>query len=263
MLIHISSPDTIDRRQILAQSFIRLIIGSVALQSSPPPTFAFDHQLPNFPYRSDWKGTSLPLLIVAQAATLNEWTMARWPDPILRRPADPVPNDMFSTEMLRIVCSSLKDTARREKAIGMAAQQCGINARIVFLDEIRLLPLSPPFSIVMINPRIVRRSAEVEMKIWAEHCLVLPPTFVANVLRDANVEIEYQNIDGMWMRIRLSGEAARCAQHELDHDRGILVTDHVGLEDMESDCMRLIEAVGHDERMALAFERRIDETFRG
>ena len=44
----------------------------------------------------------------------------------------------------------------------------------------------------------------------------------------------------------------------LDHDRGILVLDHIGLEEMENDVMRDIEAEGHNSRMLLAYARDVD-----
>ena len=81
------------------------------------------------------------------------------------------------------------------------------------------------------------------MLVWTEGCLVLPPEFRATLLRDAEVTIEYEslelddddgddNIMGLTKQIRLRGELARCAQHEMDHDRGILIVDHVSLEEL-------------------------------
>jgi len=57
------------------------------------------------------------------------------------------------------------------------------------------------------------------------------------------------------MRRRFFGEQSRCLQHELDHDRGILITDHVGMDELENDSMRMIEAEGHDRRQTLAYSR--------
>jgi peptide deformylase len=57
------------------------------------------------------------------------------------------------------------------------------------------------------------------LRVWQEHCLVLPPTFTATVLRDAWIVVEYQDLQGNLHSTRLPGESARVAQHELDHDR--------------------------------------------
>ena len=86
------------------------------------------------------------------------------------------------------------------------------------------------------------------MLVWTEECLVLPPEFRATLLRDAEVTIEYEslelddddgddNIMGLTKQIRLRGELARCAQHEMDHDRGILIVDHVSLEELLLPCV--------------------------
>jgi len=122
------------------------------------------------------------------------------------------------------------------------------------------------------------------MNVWTEECLVLPPTFRATVLRDDWIDIEYDFLyefrrssssvitgeevmtpttqgrggtssSSMPMKRRFFGEQSRCLQHELDHDRGILITDHVGLEELENDMMRQIETDGHTQRMALAYSR--------
>jgi peptide deformylase len=58
------------------------------------------------------------------------------------------------------------------------------------------------------------------------------------------------------IRRRFVNEQSRCLQHELDHDRGILITDHVGLEELENNVMRQIEAEGHDRRQVLAYSRQ-------
>lgn len=202
------------------------------------------------PYSATWSGTALQRLDVETAGQQSAWIMGRWPDPILRRPAEGVEESWFGTQTLKRVTELLSETAQDNKAVGLAAQQCGVNARVIVLEK--------PKQIVMVNPHIVGRSEERNMKVWQECCLVLPPTFTATVLRDAWVEIEYWNWQGQNRFVRLKGEAARAAEHELDHDRGILILDHVGLEEMETDAMRSIEWEGHSERMTLAYSRSVE-----
>ena len=146
---------------------------------------------------------------------------------------------------------------------------------------------------VLINPRIVGRSPETEMKVWTEQCLVLPPTWTATVLRDSWIDVEYYTLEGTATaagmggpgstrprpvasssqlgggiltirRRRLYGETSRCFQHEYDHDRGILLTDHVGWDEMESNVMRELEEEeecwgGHEQRQAMAYARHFDD----
>lgn len=229
-----------------------------------------------FVYSPEWTGTNLSLLSLEQSVqpehllqkrtadgdsdsssssattTSTTWQMGRWPDPILRRPASEVDAQWFGTPTLQYACQILQRTAQTEGAVGLAAQQCGVDARILYLEQ--------PRPMVLVNPHIIRRSPETQGRVWEEYCLVLPPTFVATVVRDDWVDVQYHTGGGEVRQMRLKGEASRCVQHELDHDRGILVTDHVGLDELESDVMRTLERPGHDERMLLAYSRQVDST---
>lgn len=251
---------TISRRQLLVNNLITCTCkctltctSFVTLLSSASNVNAEDVLL-NYQYSDTWTGTTLPLLDLSRASQLSNWDMARWPDPILRRPASPVDPTYFGSDTLRRATELLRNKCRNARAVGLAAQQCGIDSRIVYLDH-------PRIQMAMINPRIVGRSDERDMRVWREHCLVLPPTFVATVLRDAWIDIEYNDWEGTLHKTRLRGELARAAQHELDHDRGILVLDHVDMDEMENAQMRDIETKGHGVRMALAYSRTIEQSY--
>ena len=248
LLLLIPSMDalSISRRQL-----VNNIITCTSFVTLPSSATNAGDVLLNYQYSDTWTGTALPLLDLSRASQLSKWDMARWPDPILRRPASPVDPSYFGSDTLRRATELLRDKCRNARAVGLAAQQCGIDSRIVYLEP----------RMAMINPRIVGRSDERDMRVWREHCLVLPPTFVATVLRDAWIDIEYYDWKGTVHNARLRGELARAAQHELDHDRGILVLDHVDMDEMENAEMRDIERRGHDVRMALAYSRTIEQSF--
>ena len=195
-------------------------------------------------------------------------------------------------------------TAQYYGAVGLAAQQCGINARLIYIQEDddgrKRRRTTTATTTVFINPRLVSRSPEPNVQVWTEQCLVLPPTWTATVLRDSWIDVEYFTLmkktpvvatttptttprrptasrtmggsvvvplpspqQEQWLltkcRRRLYGEASRCFQHEYDHDRGILLTDHVGLEELESEVMRDMEQGGHEERQAMAYARHLDD----
>ena len=272
----------------------------------------------NFQY-GDWKGTSLTVVSTEDAAALlgsadGTLPMGLWPDPALRRPASAVPRSLIGAPSLRSVAYALRRTARAEGAVGLAAQQCGVDASLVWLDDDG--PVSSDYpalgvrarldrllkgerfeteinavvgegripvksrgggekdrggdgvsdaggGLFLVNPRIISRSPEMEMRIWTERCLVLPPSFEATVLRDSEVLVEYDTFGGTTERIELRGELARAVQHEMDHDRGILITDHVSLDEMEGGSdgiMALLEGEGHAKRMARAYERAVEVT---
>jgi peptide deformylase len=245
------------------------------------PSIASEKEIQaHFRYADDWIGTQLGLRSLNDSVQLSNWPMGRWPDPILRRPATPVDPLWYGSTTLETATTLLKQTARREGAVGLAAQQCGVDARIVFVEGRGIL----------VNPHIVARSPETEMRVWKERCLVLPPTFVGTVLRDSWVDVEFWTVMGKLQRMRLSGEMSRCVQHEMgtysklflfkttllrgwhadrfvcflvrvDHDRGILILDHVDLDEMENNIMRAIEADGHTSRMLVAYSRQVDSAF--
>lgn len=277
-------------------------------QSEQEDTMKIQHP---FRYSESWTGTNLPVLTLEEATlsarpiTAEEdgdgncdrgtgnpnkelcetqyinsssnnliWSMGRWPDPVLRRPAEVVDGDVwFGTDTLDKVCQILKTTADHHGAVGLAAQQCGINARIVYVNQLppeasstikqrrnKAVALNRPksTSLLMVNPRIVQRSAEAEMLCWTEQCLVLPPSFDVTLLRDKWVDLQYWTPAGNLKEIRLHGELARCVQHELDHDRGILTLDHISLDEMESPTVRLIEKAEHISRMNIAYARAVE-----
>eukprot|EP00977_Amphora_coffeiformis_P013889 scaffold3782_cov170-Amphora_coffeaeformis.AAC.8 len=277
----LSAGTTTTTRRKLLHDLATTTVGMVttATITTPRSTWAVDtdFDISKYPFRysDEWTGTLLPRLDLAQSVDRAKgdetWPMGRWPDPALRIPAEPVAEEWFGTDTLNRACDLLTQTARHNGAVGLAAQQCGVNARIVVLEKEKGLRgqlkqhkdnASKNDFIVMVNPKIIRRSPEIEARVWNERCLVLPPNFVATVLRDAVVDVQYQTAqddDGAVHVMRLTGETARAMQHELDHDRGILVTDHVGLSDLPDAVMRQIEQAGHDERMGRAFDRYVYE----
>mmetsp|Transcript_9921 Transcript_9921/g.22185 ORF Transcript_9921/g.22185 Transcript_9921/m.22185 type:complete len:651 (+) Transcript_9921:54-2006(+) len=285
---------------------------AIAATGTPSDSGAFVSQRldkSNFRYRSDWTGTALPLLSIEDAAIaattktgttdakgmgeISAFRMGRWPDPILRRPASPIRSFLFGTSDLHVVAEALRATARKEGAVGLAAQQCGVDGRLLWIDTAsadtsgsagatnsskrrrrqargegktiatRNSVLSSDEGLFLINPRITRRSDELDMLPWTETCLVLPPSFTATVLRDASITVQYESLEGETLSIDLDGELARCVQHESDHDRGILILDHVDLSEMEDGAkglMAALESEGHGDRMLVAYGRYIDES---
>ena len=248
------------RRRVLQQSLPLLY----SFHQNHQPCQAASEPYQGFHYSNDWTGTNLKVLSMSDATNsvniqtsngVPVWTMGRWPDPVLRRSAQTVGSEWMNTNELNQVCELLRNTAMHNSAVGLAAQQCGVNARIIYVEQANNKKQS---YWMFINPRIVERSDEVDMKVWQEECLVLPPSFRATVLRDAWVTVRFQHPDGTLDKVKLQGEAARALQHEYDHDRGILITDHIDFGEMESDRMRQIEFDGHSRRMRIAYSRSLD-----
>jgi len=267
-------PVLLKRRDALLSFFAPIFLSRVA------PAIASNPDRPEIELdRDTWRGTSLRLLSPEQAADGgNSFVMARWPDPILRRPSSQLQvhveqpslsgkGQVEENSHLRRLAYKLRRTARVNGAVGLAAQQCGIDGSLIFLDDPQnkknarkrhLGGGDDEGGFFLFNPRVVSRSSELRMNVWREECLVLPPDFTATVLRDSTIGVEYETLSGKTKFISLRGELSRAFQHEFDHDRGILLLDHISLDEMDTK-MRNIETKGHDKRSTLAFSRFLSE----
>jgi len=174
--------------------------------------------------------------------------MALYPDPILRRRAAAV--EKFGPSLQRfadMLVDGMQSTA-------IAASQYGVDARIVALRR-ESSPDDRP--LVLVNPRVLGRSAEVDMVPWREICLVLPPELEIELLRDEWVDVEAEDPSGRTFRRVLRGEPARAFQHELDHLNGVLIIDHAGLEELPP-AIRERERSEHAVRQLRAFRRPVE-----
>ena len=79
-----------------------------------------------------------------------------------------------------------------------------------------------PDTYVCINPSILDASEEVST--FTEGCLSIPHV-PAEVTRPAEITLQWTDLSGETRIERLSGIAATCAQHELDHLNGRLCID--------------------------------------
>jgi peptide deformylase len=137
--------------------------------------------------------------------------------PLLRQRAAPVAT--VDDEVRRLV-DDLFETMRAAKGVGLAANQVGVARRVAVVD----VGADDPSPLVLINPRIVSRSAETGTA--EEGCLSIPDIF-GEVQRADTVELEMLDRDGRPYRATVSGYKARAVQHEIDHLDGILFIDHL------------------------------------
>ena len=111
--------------------------------------------------------------------------------------------------------------------VGIAAPQVGRNIQICLVADMDGHEL-----LIMINPKITKVSEKTNKEV--EGCLSCPGREV-EVERHDWIDIQYDSFDkfdhdsgiGFFVvNTRLSGIAARIAQHEIDHLRGKLIIDH-------------------------------------
>jgi peptide deformylase len=149
--------------------------------------------------------------------------------PVLREKSTPIESidseiKGFARDMLEAMYAA--------DGIGLAAQQVG-STRAMFVIDIpspgeddddgeEESVVSMP--LVFINPEITERIGEEEAE--REGCLSLPEVYV-DVVRQPEVTVRYQDLDGQTRELHADGLLARCIQHEYDHLQGVLMIDHV------------------------------------
>lgn len=113
--------------------------------------------------------------------------------------------------------SSLVETCKQHKALGLSANQCGFSYRVFvagFEDNF----------VAFFNPIIKSKSEEnVHM---AEGCLSFP-LLTLHITRPASVNVGYQDFNGVYREMELHGLSARVFQHEFDHMNGEVFLNRV------------------------------------
>jgi len=116
-------------------------------------------------------------------------------------------------------------TSKMYNGIGLAANQCGIRARVFVIGT----GDRDDFKITCINPRVVKESDNIVRD--KEGCLSYPALHVT-IGRPDNIDVEFTNEKGELVNMNLTGVTARCFLHELDHLNGVLMADRVGKTSM-------------------------------
>ncbi len=136
-------------------------------------------------------------------------------DPILRERTTPTKS---VTDELRALIADMFETMYAAEGIGLAAPQVGRGDR-VFVMDVDDNPLA------MINPEIIESEGSERAE---EGCLSIPEIF-GDVDRAARIVARATGVDGSTFEVELTGLAARCVQHEIDHLDGKLFIDYMSL----------------------------------
>lgn len=145
----------------------------------------------------------------------------KYPDPVLRRPAEPV---AIIDDKLRRLAAEMLETMEDAGGVGLAAPQVGESVRMAIVD----FDPENHDPRVLINPVIVKR---VGRKASGDEGCLSFPGLRSKVKRSPCVICEAQNLDGDVVEYQAAGLAARAVQHELDHLDGLLFIDKVGPSD--------------------------------
>ncbi|WP_028029360.1 peptide deformylase [Gemmobacter nectariphilus] len=141
----------------------------------------------------------------------------RFPDPRLRRPCTPVTQ---LDDRLRQLAADMLDTMYAAPGRGLAGPQIGVMQRIFVMDT--TWKEGAPSPRVCLNPEILAASDDLVTR--TEGCLSIPGVDCP-VARPAEITLRWTDLSGAILEEHLTGFAATCAQHELDHLNGRLCID--------------------------------------
>jgi peptide deformylase len=151
--------------------------------------------------------------VVPQQAKV--YSLVKETDPILK---EVMPEfDFSNTETTAIgLASTLVETCKLHKGYGLSANQCGFRHRVFVMG-------ANEEYVAFFNPKVIATRGEIHM---AEGCLSFP--FLGlHITRASEIDVEYQDYNGVERKQTFTGMSARCFLHELDHLNGIVYTEKV------------------------------------
>lgn len=132
-----------------------------------------------------------------------------------------LPEFDFATATINPVdfASSLVETCRKYRGLGLSANQCGFEHRVFVMGH-------DSEYVAYFNPKLVAVVEEDGLSHMEEGCLSFPMLNL-RITRPKTIDVEYQDYNGDKQTKRFSGITARCFLHELDHMNGIVYTNRV------------------------------------
>lgn len=140
---------------------------------------------------------------------------------VLRKPTERVRN--FGPALHQLL-DNMVETMRDAPGVGLAAPQIGLDRRVTVVEypEDEDDPENTMRVFELINPEIIKAKGS---EVGQEGCLSLPG-ILADVDRATYVLVRAQDRYGKEYRVKAYDWLARIFQHEIDHLRGVLMTDH-------------------------------------
>jgi len=163
---------------------------------------------------------------------IDRLQIVSYPDPVLRKPADPL--EQVDDEV-RAVARRMIELMHDAAGVGLAAPQVGLPWRLFVANP----SAEPGDDRVYINPVLknpARHTDRVE-----EGCLSIPDVR-APIMRPLAIAIEALDLEGNPFSDESDGLLARIWQHETDHLDGVLILDRMTPADKRAN-RRAIEAL--------------------
>ena len=147
---------------------------------------------------------------------MNTLSIIKYPNPILYQKAKKVKNPL-DPKIQELILAMEEMVVKNDNCIGLAAPQVEKSLQICVIKNNEL-------PCILINPQIT--SVSRKKSITEEGCLSLPGKFLL-IERAENIKVRYLDETGKKCKIRAEGLFARTIQHEVDHLKGILMTDRI------------------------------------
>jgi peptide deformylase len=141
-----------------------------------------------------------------------------WPDPRLRRGADPV---AVITDEVRAIWADMIDTMEAMPGVGLAAPQIGVMRQLAVVDASD----TRGQAVRMANPVVLHASHQMRPHDEASPNL---PGVSARIERPRAVTVRFLNADGAEEERDFVGLWATSVQHQIDHLAGRMYFDHLG-----------------------------------
>ena len=142
----------------------------------------------------------------------------RWPDPRLATPCTPATPDAAT----RALAEDMLETMYAAPGRGLAAPQVGALIRLFVMDV--AWKEGHPAPRILLNPEILWSAATTAT--GPEGCLSIPG-LTADIPRATEIRLRWTDVDGHRHEETLTGFAAICAQHEIDHLDGRVTFDRL------------------------------------
>lgn len=150
-----------------------------------------------------------------------------YPNPLLKKRSVDV--KVFDSRLQDLV-QSMFETMRVEGGIGLAAPQIGENINLFVMDVGKRDPNDPENAekiisnkICMVNPKVTQAEGIIT---YEEGCLSCPELLV-EIERSLNIVVKSRDPEGRPQQHSLTELEAVCTQHEMDHLKGVLLTDRI------------------------------------
>lgn len=142
------------------------------------------------------------------------------PDKLLKQKSNKIE---LVDNKIKTLIEDMIDTLYQSSGVGLSAVQVGELLKLIVIDT-RENEKEKKDPIVLINPEIIWSSPKKE--IMQEGCLSVPNQF-AEIMRNSEVEVKYNDINMAEHKLKAKGLLAQCLQHEIDHTNGILFIDYL------------------------------------